>query len=69
MICSFIYFLCDISGVFLPKLCQAMKGNARRELIADFHSSGDVATAPVHSVKYTTGPVPALAPALSPFPY
>ncbi|XP_002510782.3 uncharacterized protein LOC8270011 [Ricinus communis] len=63
-----LYFnLAAGEGVFLPKLCQATKGNARRELTADIRSSGMVALAPIQTVKYTA--VPAMAPALTPTIY
>uniref|UniRef100_A0A2P2J403 Uncharacterized protein LOC105129658 n=1 Tax=Rhizophora mucronata TaxID=61149 RepID=A0A2P2J403_RHIMU len=57
-----LYFnLAAGEGVFLPKLCEAQEGNSRRELMADFRSSGIVAPGPVHPAKL------AVAPAMPPF--
>ncbi|CAK7336968.1 unnamed protein product [Dovyalis caffra] len=47
-----------LTGVFLPKLCEAQEGNARRGLMADLKSSGYVAPGPGHPVKYTYAPGP-----------
>ncbi|OAY48300.1 uncharacterized protein LOC110617135 [Manihot esculenta] len=61
-----LYFnLAAGEGVFLPKLCEAQEGNARRGLMADIRSSGLVAPGPIQPVKYTIAPV--VAPALAPF--
>ncbi|KAG8638397.1 hypothetical protein MANES_14G025400v8 [Manihot esculenta] len=61
-----LYFnLAAGEGVFLPKLCEAQKGNARRELTADLRSSGLVAPGPIQPSKYTIAPI--VAPALAPF--
>jgi hypothetical protein len=59
-----------LAGVFLPKLCEAQEGNARRGLMADIKSSGFVAPGPV---KYTVAPAPVepvkytVSPAMSPY--
>lgn len=42
--------LLDCTGVFLPKLCEAEGGNARRGM-AEIRSSGVVAPGPLRSVK------------------
>ncbi|KAI3425403.1 uncharacterized protein J3R85_010319 [Psidium guajava] len=56
-----LYFsLAAGEGVFLPKLCEAQRGIARRGM-AEIRSSGDVAPGPVHSVQFT-GLAPAQAP-------
>ncbi|KAJ7969946.1 PAR1 protein [Quillaja saponaria] len=51
-------------GVFLPKLCEAQEGNARRGM-AELRSSGTVAPGPVQLVKLQATPdrvAPAYAP-------
>uniref|UniRef100_A0A6N2KC46 PAR1 protein n=1 Tax=Salix viminalis TaxID=40686 RepID=A0A6N2KC46_SALVM len=55
-----LYFnLAAAEGVFLPKLCEAQEGSARRGLImADIKSSGFVAPGQLHPVKYTVAPAP-----------
>ncbi|KAJ8752782.1 hypothetical protein K2173_008517 [Erythroxylum novogranatense] len=56
-----LYFnLAAGEGVFLPKLCEAQEGSARRELMAEIRSGGVVAPGPVHGVKY--GVAPSIAP-------
>ncbi|XP_061369546.1 uncharacterized protein LOC133312385 [Gastrolobium bilobum] len=54
-----LYFnLAAGEGVFLPKLCEAAGGNARRGM-AELKSSGIVAPGPVYSVQWTaTAPEP-----------
>lgn len=42
-------------GVFLPKLCEAEGGNARRGM-AELKSSGIVAPGPVHFVQFLATP-------------
>ncbi|RVX01883.1 hypothetical protein CK203_019557 [Vitis vinifera] len=52
-------------GVFLPKLCEAQRGDARREM-AEIRSSGFVAPRPVSGVNPVKhGVAPAVAPASS----
>ncbi|KAJ6672077.1 PAR1 PROTEIN [Salix viminalis] len=54
-----LYFnLAAAEGVFLPKLCEAQEGSARRGLMADIKSSGFVAPGQLHPVKYTVAPAP-----------
>ncbi|KAF2315613.1 hypothetical protein GH714_040127 [Hevea brasiliensis] len=64
-----LYFnLAAGEGVFLPKLCEAQEGNARRGLLADIRSSGLVAPGPIQPMKYTIAPIvaPAMAPIVAP---
>ena len=58
---TYTILLSVLAGVFLPKLCEAQEGSARRGLMADIKSSGFVAPGQVHPVKYT------VAPAMSPY--
>ncbi|KAI6672355.1 hypothetical protein NL676_000261 [Syzygium grande] len=56
-----LYFsLAAGEGVFLPKLCEAQRGIARRGM-AEIRSSGDVAPGPIQPVKFI-GVTPAMAP-------
>ncbi|XP_056160248.1 uncharacterized protein LOC130135348 [Syzygium oleosum] len=56
-----LYFsLAAGEGVFLPKLCEAQRGIARRGM-AEIRSSGDVAPGPIQPVKFI-GVAPAMAP-------
>ncbi|CBI22724.3 uncharacterized protein LOC100251502 [Vitis vinifera] len=61
-----LYFnLAAGEGVFLPKLCEAQRGDARREM-AEIRSSGFVAPGPVSGVNPVKfGVAPAVAPASS----
>ncbi|XP_010035142.2 uncharacterized protein LOC104424422 [Eucalyptus grandis] len=56
-----LYFsLAAGEGVFLPKLCEAQRGIARRGM-GEIRSSGHVAPGPIHSVQFI-GVAPATAP-------
>ncbi|KAL3714185.1 hypothetical protein ACJRO7_006169 [Eucalyptus globulus] len=56
-----LYFsLAAGEGVFLPKLCEAQRGIARRGM-GEIRSSGHVAPGPIHSVQFI-GAAPATAP-------
>ncbi|TYJ07095.1 hypothetical protein E1A91_A12G280100v1 [Gossypium mustelinum] len=56
-----LYFnLAAGEGIFLPKLCEAQKGNIRRGM-SEIRSSGMVAPGPVGGVKFL-GVAPAMAP-------
>ncbi|MFQ6638086.1 hypothetical protein Gotur_026514 [Gossypium turneri] len=56
-----LYFnLAAGEGIFLPKLCEAQKGNIRRGM-SEIRSSGMVAPGPVSGVKFW-GVAPAMAP-------
>ncbi|OWM75614.1 uncharacterized protein LOC116195603 [Punica granatum] len=58
-----LYFsLAAGEGVFLPKLCEAQKGDVRRGM-SEIRSSGMVAPGPIKPVKFTA------APAVSPSYY
>lgn len=49
-----------LAGIFLPKLCEAQKGNIRRGM-SEIRSSGMVAPGPIGGVKFM-GVAPAMAP-------
>ncbi|KAM7272847.1 hypothetical protein ACFE04_027511 [Oxalis oulophora] len=59
-----LYFnLAAGEGVFLPKLCEAQRGNTRRGMAELMRSSGSVAPGPTYSAKFTvSGSAPAMPP-------